>query len=174
MPVERRDPAVCNDSNKKEGKGEMTKAPICLQDLRRSLYVKAKAEPTWRFWGCTFMSARWKRGIVGCLHYGPFFLFVPSILLLGAIVEPWLPRLGRVLLAVGAAALTFYSLFLGLPAVLLIRGLGTHHSLEDSTFLVLSLLSVLLVILCDVMLVKNERKLRQCGYRTSEIAPKTT
>jgi RNA-directed DNA polymerase len=33
------------------GKGEMTKAPISLQDLRRSLYVKAKAESTWRFWG---------------------------------------------------------------------------------------------------------------------------
>jgi RNA-directed DNA polymerase len=33
------------------GKGEMIKAPISLQDLRRSLYVKAKAEPTWRFWG---------------------------------------------------------------------------------------------------------------------------
>jgi RNA-directed DNA polymerase len=29
----------------------MRKAPISLQDLRRSLYVKAKAEPLWRFWG---------------------------------------------------------------------------------------------------------------------------
>jgi RNA-directed DNA polymerase len=29
----------------------MTKAPIRLQDLRRRLYIKAKAEPTGRFWG---------------------------------------------------------------------------------------------------------------------------
>jgi RNA-directed DNA polymerase len=29
----------------------MTKAPVCLQDLRRKLYVKAKAEPSWRSWG---------------------------------------------------------------------------------------------------------------------------
>ena len=29
----------------------MTKVPISLQDLRRSLYVKAKAERSWRFWG---------------------------------------------------------------------------------------------------------------------------
>jgi hypothetical protein len=30
---------------------QMTKTPINLQDLRRRLYVKAKTEPTWRFWG---------------------------------------------------------------------------------------------------------------------------
>jgi len=29
----------------------MTKSPIGLHDLRRRIYVKAKAEPTWRFWG---------------------------------------------------------------------------------------------------------------------------
>jgi RNA-directed DNA polymerase len=29
----------------------MIKAPISLQDLRRRLYIKAKAEPAWRFWG---------------------------------------------------------------------------------------------------------------------------
>src|ERR1700751_4401020 len=29
----------------------MMNTPISLQDLRRNIYVKAKAEPTWRFWG---------------------------------------------------------------------------------------------------------------------------
>ncbi|APG14906.1 hypothetical protein BKD09_41920 [Bradyrhizobium japonicum] len=34
-----------------EGKDEMTKASIDLQDLMRRLCVKAKAEPSWRFLG---------------------------------------------------------------------------------------------------------------------------
>jgi RNA-directed DNA polymerase len=34
-----------------EGKDEMTKASINLQDLRRRIYVKAKAETSWRLWG---------------------------------------------------------------------------------------------------------------------------
>ena len=29
----------------------MIKAPIRLQDLQRKIYVKAKANPSWRFWG---------------------------------------------------------------------------------------------------------------------------
>jgi hypothetical protein len=46
--MEPRCPAVGNSSDKKEGRGEMTKTPISLQDLRRRIYVKAKAEPARR------------------------------------------------------------------------------------------------------------------------------
>jgi RNA-directed DNA polymerase len=51
MSAEQRDPAAGNDCVEMEGRGEMIKAPVDLQDLRRRLYVKAKAEPSWRFWG---------------------------------------------------------------------------------------------------------------------------
>jgi RNA-directed DNA polymerase len=51
MSAEQRDPAAGNDCVEMGGRGEMIKAPVDLQDLRRRLYVKAKAEPSWRFWG---------------------------------------------------------------------------------------------------------------------------
>ncbi len=51
MSAEQRDPAAGNNCVETEGRGEMIKAPIDLQDLRRRLYVKAKAVPSWRFWG---------------------------------------------------------------------------------------------------------------------------
>ena len=51
MSAEQRGPSVCNVSFNREGKDEMTKASIDLQDLRRRIYVKAKAETSWRFWG---------------------------------------------------------------------------------------------------------------------------
>jgi RNA-directed DNA polymerase len=51
MPAEPRGLAAQEVFIKKGGRGEMTKTPISLQDLRRRLYVKAKSEPTWRFWG---------------------------------------------------------------------------------------------------------------------------
>ena len=50
----------------------MTKASIDLQDLRRRIYVKAKAETSWKLWGLYvhvrarnrqgFGWARWSRG----------------------------------------------------------------------------------------------------------------
>src|ERR1035441_7111578 len=43
------------------GKGEMIKTPDDLQDLRRKIYAKAKAEAHWRFWGLTSVaSAAWR------------------------------------------------------------------------------------------------------------------
>src|SRR4051794_9741432 len=51
MPVERRGPAVRNSSDDKGGRGGMIKTPIDLQDLRRKIYAKAKADTAWRFWG---------------------------------------------------------------------------------------------------------------------------
>jgi RNA-directed DNA polymerase len=33
------------------GTGGMIKTPITLQDLRRKIYTKAKADTAWRFWG---------------------------------------------------------------------------------------------------------------------------
>ncbi len=49
--MERGDPAAHIDFVDKEGRGEMTNSPMTLQDLRRRIYVKAKAETSWRFWG---------------------------------------------------------------------------------------------------------------------------
>jgi RNA-directed DNA polymerase len=42
---------VCSVSANTGGRGAMTTASISLQDLQRRLYVKAKAEKDWRFWG---------------------------------------------------------------------------------------------------------------------------
>src|SRR5205823_9627053 len=51
MSAEQRGPTACNVSGYQGGKDEMTKASVNLQDLRRRIYVKAKAETSWRFWG---------------------------------------------------------------------------------------------------------------------------
>lgn len=49
--MEQRHPAGNNASNNMEGKVVMIKPTIKLQDLRRKIYIKAKADKSWRFWG---------------------------------------------------------------------------------------------------------------------------
>ena len=49
--MEPRGPAVHDFFAKMGGRGDMINSPIDLQDLRRRIYAKAKAEPSWRFWG---------------------------------------------------------------------------------------------------------------------------
>jgi hypothetical protein len=60
--VEQRGPAICNVSDIREGKDEMIKASDDLQDLRRRIYGKAKAESSWRFWVYTSRSDRASAG----------------------------------------------------------------------------------------------------------------
>ena len=46
--MEPRDPATHSSFVNRGGRGEMRKAPMSLQDLRRRIYVKVKAEQSWR------------------------------------------------------------------------------------------------------------------------------
>src|SRR5208337_3700290 len=50
MSAERRGPAICNVSNIRVGEDGMIKTSNDSQDLRRRIYVKAKAELLRRFW----------------------------------------------------------------------------------------------------------------------------
>lgn len=57
--MEQRGPAVHDFFVNTGGTGEMIKAPIELQELRRRIYVKAKAEPSWRLERQGFGWKRW-------------------------------------------------------------------------------------------------------------------
>ena len=69
--MEPRGPAVHEFFAKMGGRGEMIKAPIDLQDLRRRIYAKAKAEPSWRFGAVASAGS----GGVGAGLYGGLGLF---------------------------------------------------------------------------------------------------
>ena len=49
--MEPRDPPGCASCDTREGRGDMPQAPLSLHDLRRRRDVKAKAAPSWGFWG---------------------------------------------------------------------------------------------------------------------------
>ena len=49
--MEQRRHTDSNFSFNMKGKDDMIKTSIKLQDLRKKIYTKAKAEKTWKFWG---------------------------------------------------------------------------------------------------------------------------
>src|SRR5947209_17458735 len=51
MRMEGRGPAAVNSSARQVRHGGMIKPSVNLQELRRRIYRKAKAEKQWRFWG---------------------------------------------------------------------------------------------------------------------------
>jgi hypothetical protein len=83
---------------------------------------------------------------------GGLFLLMPIPLILGAVIEPRLPRSGRTLICAGALWLTFW-----------VFDIGVFTVLETRRFGVLDLLVVvvLLVSLCDLAIVIEEVKIRR-------------
>ncbi len=55
MPAERRGLLFGSASDHMEGRGVLIMASISLQDLKRRLYRKAKADRDWGFWGLYVM-----------------------------------------------------------------------------------------------------------------------
>ena len=97
-------------------------------------------------------------GFAGFLVFGIVFLFVPLILILGAIIQPFVPRLGRWVFGVGAMLVTVYvGVFLVPQALGTMSRLARDHAPLDVALLFLFVLSITLVFWVDVALVMDER-----------------
>jgi hypothetical protein len=93
-------------------------------------------------------------GLAGSLLYGPLFLIFPSIQILGAVVESYLPRFGRVLLVIGACILTVYStLFLASQALGGISVLRVRNDLAHVALFLLLIVSLASLVWSDIALV---------------------
>lgn len=111
-------------------------------------------------------------GIAGVLPYGLFWLLIPSILILGVIVQRWSPSPGRWLMWLGAFLLTLnVGLFLA-PALLEIRSLRSTHDVNLLAVIVLALASVVLVGWCDVALVVDARRSRSAREAVEPSLPR--
>jgi hypothetical protein len=108
-------------------------------------------------------------GIAGSLMFGPLFLLIPMIQIAAAILQPYSPRPGRWLLAIGAFILSFYiGLFFAPQVVGGIRSLRAHHDVYVVGLLLLSGVSVALVTWSDVELTIEAR--RHASASPSEIS----
>lgn len=84
---------------------------------------------------------------------GGLFLVMPIPLILGAVIQPRLPRSGRALICAGALWLTFWVFDIGVFTVLETRRFGVLD--------LLVVVVVLLVSLCDLAIVIEEVKIRR-------------
>jgi hypothetical protein len=100
-------------------------------------------------------------GIAGVVAYGLYFGMVPAVLVLGAVVQPYSPRPGRLLIAMGALLVTLYVGIFVAPVVVSMMIHRTPYE-DASRLLLLGLYacSVVLVGWCDAALVVNARRIR--------------
>jgi hypothetical protein len=97
-------------------------------------------------------------GFAGSLAFGRVFIFVSIVLILGAFVQPYVPRLGRWVFSIGAILLSVYvGLFLVPLALGSISMLREYHAPHDLALLFLFVISIALVAWVDLALVMNQR-----------------
>jgi hypothetical protein len=96
--------------------------------------------------------------IAGSAGLGLLFAIYPLILIVGALLQPRFPRAGRGLMCAGALLVSFWVFDIG---VLMVIERG-----DDPVFVWMGMiLSVLLVVLLDVAIVREEIRLRRAVPR---------
>jgi hypothetical protein len=95
-------------------------------------------------------------GVAGSFGLGLGFASVPIFLIVGAIIQPRFPRTGRGLMCAGALWLTFWVFDVGV-LMLIEKHPYDHLGMIN----LLTVVSVLLVTLCDLAIVIEEAKIRR-------------
>jgi hypothetical protein len=96
--------------------------------------------------------------IAGSFALGLGFASVPIFLIVGAIVQPRFPRTGRGLMCAGALWLSFWVFDVGI--LMLFEG---HSGYRIGAVGPITVVSVLLVVLCDLAIVIEEVKIRRAA-----------
>jgi hypothetical protein len=128
-------------------------------------------EPAGQNTGTIAKSTRWLAVAAGCftavtgtISVGGLFFVAPILLILGVIVQPYVQRSGKWLMWMGASFLTFMTLPLGivlLPEYLKTMRLDAHYQHDALRVMIpLWVVSLLLIILCDMVLVIDAVKLK--------------
>jgi hypothetical protein len=105
---------------------------------------------------------RWLAVATGCFAaaagsfgFGLGFALMPSILIVGAIIQPRFPRAGRGLICAGALWLSFWVFDVGVLMML------EHRPTDRPGVVSLILCAVVLVALCDLAILMEEIKIRK-------------
>jgi hypothetical protein len=99
-------------------------------------------------------------GVTGFAGFGYPFVVVPSLLIVGALVQPYFSVVGRILMGMGGLFVTFPGLFFGYAAL---DTFARLPNIYDGPLLMsfLSLLSFFLVVACDLILIIDGLRLKR-------------
>ncbi len=111
-------------------------------------------------------------GLAGMLLFGPLFWLFPSLLILGAVAQPYLLRAGRWIVAIGALILSIYTFLFIAPQILgAVQMMRTIHDPGFLALLSLFLASIILVVWSDAALVLDAKRLQHTRLALERSSP---